>query len=179
MRRMVTVVKKKEVKATTRKVPGMIMIGPGICMHVLDVVEHHDDGCGRNRRKHQGKEPYVQSRPVLVVVVQVPSQPQHPKVDANPKRVLKQDAIIQLRVFLFRTADVSLYRVTLGISRNKRVSEYDEQVVQVGVSPSDGRIAGSIGKQMMIEVVSWNPHHCWITVEDRQYVTEAAIETLD
>ncbi len=115
----------------------------------------------------------------MAVVMQVPREPQHPKVDPNPERVLKQDSIIQLRVLLFRAADVSFYRVTLGIRRDKRIGEHDQQVMQVGVSPGDGRVARSIGKQMMIEVVGWNPHHGRITIEDRQNVAKAAIETLD
>ncbi len=41
---MIAIVEEQEIEAATRKISGMVVIGPGIRVNVLDVVEHHDYG---------------------------------------------------------------------------------------------------------------------------------------
>ena len=47
----------------------------------------------------------------------------------------------------------------------------------VGVSPRDGRVARSIRKLMMIQIVSRDPHQCRVAIKDGEQVTESVIQS--
>lgn len=70
--RVVAIVEKEKVKALTGEIPRVIVVGPSVGMHMLDVIEHHDHGRRHEGREEERKEPNVQTRPVLLVVMQVP-----------------------------------------------------------------------------------------------------------
>ena len=162
---VVTIVEEQKVKPSAGEVPRVVVLGPGICVHMLDKVEEHDHRAGADRGQNQRKEPEVKPQPSLLSVVDHPRQDPHAHVRADPENVLQSNTRMEARLSMLRPADIVFDGKTLEVAGYRRIGQSNPQIVLVRESPSRRGVPRTIDEVVVVQIVSWNPHQRWITVD--------------